>query len=184
MKSRNIMIAAVALAFVSTVLFVIALIVQSRMPEEVLPAPHGDVMLKFPEPTPGPAADYSQIAAQDIFSRMRGQTAAPAGSIGQASPPPAAEELQMLPGYPNEWPRLKLTGVFMLGGRPGAVIAGGDALPVSSGDRYSRLYRVGDEIGGGVSLLIVRERSVVLKSAAGCWEIMLGAEPPVVPVKK
>ena len=183
MKSRNIMIAAVALAFVSTVLFVTALIAQSRMPEEALPPAHGDVMLQFPEPTPEAAADYSQIAAQDIFSRTRGKAAPAPKSAGQAAPPPA-EEITMLPGYPNEWPRLKLTGVFMLDGRPGAVIAGGAALPVSSGDRYARLYRVGDEIGGGVSLLIVRERSVVLRGAAGCWEIMLGAEPPVVPVKK
>lgn len=184
MKSRNIMISAVAVALAAVLFFLLALIRQSRGRVTEGVSPRADLILELPEPEPDAVVDYSGIAATDLFSRERGKVPEPPPVKEEEKATLAAEEtITMLSSYPNEWPRLKLTGVFVLDGRPGAVISGGDALPVSSGDKFARLYRVGEHIGGGVSLGSVRERSVIIKSSAGGWEIWLGAEPPVVPKK-
>ena len=142
-----------------------------------------------------PVADASLengagIVKKDLFSRTRGAAeAAPAKAqpvqpVAKAAPAPApVPVLEMHGAYPNDWPRLKLTGIYKIQGEYAAVITGGDDRSVSTGDHYYRLYRPGDEIGGGVKLVRAEPKSALLQKDNKGWSIELGASPPAVKKK-
>ncbi|MBQ4106678.1 MAG: hypothetical protein IJC73_03765 [Lentisphaeria bacterium] len=130
------------------------------------------------------------IVKKDLFSRTRGAAEAapakeqPAEPAAKAAPAPApAPALEMHGAYPNDWPRLKLTGVYKIQGEYAAVITGGDDRTVSTGEHYYRLYRPGDEIGGGVKLVRAEPKSALLQKNNKGWTIALGASPPAVKKK-
>ena len=133
--------------------------------------------------------DREIITVRDLFSPLRGQRpqTEPAASGGVENPPPAPERelLNMLPNYPNDWPRFKLTGVMLVNGRLTALIAGGADFKVSSGDKFPRHYTTGDALVGGVSLhrIDVENRRVELRRGNDLLTIKLGVEPPEVPKK-
>lgn len=89
-----------------------------------------------------------------------------------------------LSAYPDTWPRLKLTGIYLMpDGRKRVIITGGKTLVISTGDLDSCHYYEGDEVGSGVFLHEIKENNVVLIKDKQSWSIRLGAEPPAVKKK-
>ncbi len=189
MNSKVRLIVAGVLTSLSGILLLAALLrsgrnAATRVPEEK----NIDVNVVRPVAEEAPV-DGAAIVRKNLFSRTRGaapeQTNAaplppvlpPEVAAAPAAPPP---NLEMLGEYPNDWPRLKLTGVYRIRGVYAAVITGGDEKTVLTGDRYYRLYRPGDEIGGGVFLVRADARSALLRKDNKGWTIALGADPPAV----
>ena len=189
MNSKVRLIVAVVLTSLSGILLLAALLRSGRNETTLEPEEKSiDVSVVRPVADEAPV-DGEAIVRKNLFSRSRG--AAPPDAPPSALPPVAPAEiaaapaapppnLEMLGEYPNDWPRLKLTGVYRIRGVYAAVITGGDEKTVLTGDRYYRLYRPGDEIGGGVVLVRADARSALLRKDNKGWTIALGAEPPAV----
>jgi len=189
MSNRNILILAILIGILALATLTAALFwrppATPRAPVEVLP-----VKLAVPAAVVLPEVAAADLAAHDLFSPVRGKTveSPPTPEPKQQQEQPAAPQepaLNMLSGYPDDWPRLKLTGIFRLGNQAGAVISGGDTFTVdASGQRYPRLYRVGETISGGVILARVEDREVTLRKENNALKIAIGVEPPAVKEKK
>ena len=189
MNSKVRLIVAVVLTSLSGILLLAALLRSGRNETTLEPEEKSiDVSVVRPVADEAPVGGEA-LVRKNLFSRSRGAarpdappsalpSVAPAEiAAAPAAPPP---NLEMLGEYPNDWPRLKLTGVYRIRGVYAAVITGGDEKTVLTGDRYYRLYRPGDEIGGGVVLVRADARSALLRKDNKGWTIALGAEPPAV----
>ena len=197
MNRRNILIAAIGAALLAAVLLAISLVRDAKMTPAQVEVHEFIATPQYPAIADHSKEDYSAIAKQDLFDVRRGVVPKPAPVPAPAKKEPEKKEkpatlsdsasakttFKMLGGYPNDWPRLKLTGVFLLDGKLGAIIAGGDARPHTSGTTYSNVYREGDAIGGGVILGKVYPTSVILAKGGNGWTIYIGADPPAVPKK-
>ena len=97
-----------------------------------------------------------------------------------------AEQNRIVPqkAYPETWPRLKMTGSYvMAGGIKKVIITGGKTLTISTNDQDSCHFIEGQEVGSGVYVKEIRDKEVVLLKDKETWTIKLGAEPPAVKKK-
>lgn len=191
MNSKARLIAAVAITALAGIFLLMTLLRSGGTAPAVLPDDKQfDVSVIRPVAEEPPESG-AEIVRKNLFSRTRGVAAAPERSpepvpaqpVTEAAPPAAMPKIDMHGAYPNDWPRLKLTGVYRVRGVYAAVITGGDAKTVLTGSQYYRLYRPGDEIGGGVKLVQADARSALLQKDNKGWTITLGAEPPAVKKK-
>ena len=166
--------------------------------------------LEYPEAPPQENLDYGDLAVRNLFSRDRDpqvrqqkiaeeearikaeeeakrkaeeEAKRKAEEEAKRKAEEEANRITPLKEYPDAWPRLKLTGIYVVNGEKGVAINGGKTLTVSAGNLYSTLFHVGDDVGGGVTLLEIQESSVVLVKDKQSWPIRLGAEPPAVKKK-
>ncbi len=187
MNSKPLLIVMAALAALALGILLVGVVRFHRRPPAAPTPVSVEALTHIPEPENIEAHDYSAIVERNLFfppeTAKTVAAAAPAAPVS-SEPVAKAAEFKMLAAYPDAWPRLKLTGVFLLGGKWGAVINGGNAVSSSQGTRFDSLYYEGDEIGGGVVLGAIARDSVVLVQDQQGWRIQLGAEPPVVVKKK
>ena len=181
MNLKYYLAAASALAAAAILLLTFELIRERRVDRIAPPREELEIVTRIPAASPE-LPEVRGIIDRNIFMRKRAAPGVPATGEG-ISEQNGLGEITMLEAYPDAWPRLKLTGVCVLNGRAGAIVNGGSARPVTSGDQFDSFYFTGDEIGDGVRLGRVSRDSVLLVKENQGWTIQIGADPPVV-VKK
>ena len=197
MNRRNILIAAIGAALLAAILLAFSLIRDAKTTPAQVEAHEFVTVPQYPAIADHSKEDYTAIVKQDLFDVRRGVAPKPAPEPAPVKKEPAKPvkaatlsdsasaktSFKMLGGYPNDWPRLKLVGVFLLDGKLGAVSSGGDARTHTAGTTYSNVYREGETIGGGVILGKVYPDSVILAKGGNGWTIYIGNDPPAVPKK-
>jgi len=141
-----------------------------------------------PKLTPEQEAAAKKAAEEAEAKRKAEEAAAAKKAAEEAEAKRKAEEeanrIKPASAYPDEWPRLKLTAVFQFDdGSYGVIIEGGKTIDKSSGNVYSGIFRLTDEVGSGVFLHEIKQTSVVLVKNKVSWQISLGAQPPAVKKK-
>ncbi len=189
MNNRRIIIISILLATVALILFAVSLFsVELRT---VAPLTGAERFVLVPNQTLPPLlppVDPAAMQAKNLFIPQRGQLPPPPPEVKpEPAPDPAAEvaKLNQLGAYPDDWPRLMLTGAIQeADGSWRAIITGGNNFTVAGGDRYPGFYRVGDTISGNLVLAAVQPRSAIIQQGGNALTIQLGVKPPDPPPKK